>query len=118
MLHAPPLALIRYRRSAKRPVGPAIQDLGLLVEKNWCEAAALSDFELRGPGGCGHIRVVIFVDTRGEGAGTDGILGAQAVAERNCIAGRDGIEVQNGLGRSEAEFLEPAAFQASALVLI
>src|ERR1017187_7790672 len=59
---------------------------------------------------CGaHVRVVILIDARLEGAGADGVLGAQADTEGYRLLGRERVEVEDRMGCGERELLQAAS---------
>src|ERR1035438_6770953 len=77
----------------------------------------LAYLQLHGAGDGVHVGIVILVDARLEGAGADGVLGAQTEMQGDGVAGGDGIEVENRLRRGERELLQAASLTARGLLL-
>src|SRR5437899_2282974 len=78
----------------------------------------LAHFELHRTRHRVYFRVVVFVHTRLERPRPDRILGAQTKAQANRVSRSNRVEVENGLRRRQAEFLEPSALPAGALLLV
>src|SRR5664279_2699323 len=62
------------------------------------------------------LRIIVHVDARLECSRADGILGSQAKMQSDRIAGRDRIEVEDSLRRSEAELLQATTLKAGAFL--
>src|SRR5580704_365574 len=60
---------------------------------------SLPDLQLDGPRHRVYIGIIVFINTRLKCFRSDRIFGAQSIVHRNRVAGGDGVEVQNGLGR-------------------
>src|ERR1700743_2836335 len=101
-------------RGEGRAVAPRPPPAGLVRSAG----LALAHFQLYGARDGVDRGIVIFIDARLESAGANGGRGAQADGEFHCVAGRDGVEVENGLGGGETELFHAAALLVRALLLI
>ncbi len=66
-------------------------------------------FQVDGPCNRVNVGVVVLVDARLEGAGADGVLGAETELEGDGLLRGERVEVEDGLGGGEAELFEVAA---------